>query len=86
MTTTLEKPISTSTEYLPQAIVDFVHESIQSMDEKQLRAWKRESAKIMRKAKHQVAAASPATASRPPVRRAVRPSAVETRRVKSGVR
>jgi len=58
MTTTLEKPVSTSAGDIPEALKDFVHQSVQSMDEKQLRAWKRESKKIMRKAKRRAAAAA----------------------------
>jgi hypothetical protein len=54
----MEKPVSTSAHDIPQVLTDFVHESIQSMDERQLRSWKRESNKIMRKAKRRVAAAA----------------------------
>jgi hypothetical protein len=35
---------------LPKELVDLVEESIDSMDEKELRAWKRDSAKIMARA------------------------------------
>lgn len=56
MTVTLEKSASTSNKGLPAEVEDFVHKSIQSMDEKQLRAWKRESKKIMKKARRRVAA------------------------------
>ena len=58
MTTLMEKPVSTSAHDIPQVLTDFVHDSIQSMDERQLRSWKRESNKIMRKAKRRVAAAA----------------------------
>ncbi len=47
----MEKPISTSTGDIPEALKDFVHQSVQSMDEKKLRTWKRDSNKIIRKAK-----------------------------------
>ena len=86
MPTTLEKPISTSADDIPQALKDFVHENIQLMDEKQLRAWKRESEKIMRQAKRQVTVASVATAARAATLRVVRIVVGGTRRAKSGVR
>jgi hypothetical protein len=36
---------------LPETIKEFVHKGIQQMNEKELRAWKKRAAKIMRKAK-----------------------------------
>ena len=75
MTTTMEEPVSTSSGDLPKAITDFVHVSIQAMDERQLDAWKRESEKIMRRARRHSG-----------VSLAVRPVADETLRTKSGVR
>lgn len=51
MTTTLEKPVSTSKDELPSAVTDFVHKGIEAKTAKQLRAWKRESEKIMKNAR-----------------------------------
>lgn len=59
---TLDRPSQTSKDELPKALTEFVQESIESMDEKKLRALKRSSEKIMRKAKRRAAsdAARPA--------------------------
>jgi hypothetical protein len=54
MTTILEKPVSTSD--LPKALTDFVHNSVQSMDKKKLRAWKHKSEQIMSEAKAKASA------------------------------
>lgn len=51
MTTLIEKTAPASRSGLPKALEEFVHDSIQSMNKKELRALKRDSAKIMRKAK-----------------------------------
>jgi hypothetical protein len=51
----LERANSASKDALPDVVREFVHESIQRMSEKELRAWKKKSAKLMRKAKNAAA-------------------------------
>jgi hypothetical protein len=46
MTTAMEKPVSTSAA-LPKELEDLIDASIDAMDDKQLRAWQRDSEKIM---------------------------------------
>jgi hypothetical protein len=50
MPTTLEKPISTSTE-MPNDLEKRVHARIKSMSKKELRAWKKDSQKIIESAR-----------------------------------
>jgi hypothetical protein len=75
MTIMIENPVSTSRNDLPEALTYFVHESIQLMDEKELKEWKRKSEKIMREARRRVSA-----------RPVVQPAGDEIRRVKFGER
>jgi hypothetical protein len=48
---TQEKATSCPESDLPETIIEFVHKGIQQMSEKELRAWKKRSEKIMRKAR-----------------------------------
>ena len=59
---TLERPSQTSKDELPKALTEFVQDSVKSMDEKKLHAFKSTSEKIMRNAKRRAAsdAARPA--------------------------
>jgi hypothetical protein len=51
MTIAAEKPVSTSTA-LPKKLEDLIDESIDSMSKKELRAWNRDSQKIMSDSKN----------------------------------
>jgi hypothetical protein len=50
MATTLEKTTSCPDSDLPETVKKFVHENVQSMGKKELKAWQRESKRIMREA------------------------------------
>jgi hypothetical protein len=56
MMITNEKPVSASADELPKALTAFVHARISSMSGKELRTWKRDSKKIMRKARNSAVA------------------------------
>lgn len=60
MIITSEKSVSSSKDELPKALTEFVHARISSMSGKELRMWKRDSKKIMRKARN--AAVAPLSA------------------------
>ncbi len=50
MATTLEKATSCPECDLPEVVERFVHENVQSMGQKELKAWRRESKRIMKEA------------------------------------
>jgi hypothetical protein len=57
MTTATEKPVSTSTA-LPKKLEDLIDESIDSMSNNELRAWKLDSEKIMNDSRSRSGASS----------------------------
>jgi hypothetical protein len=57
MTIAAEKPVSASTA-LPKKLEDLIDESINAMSKKELRAWKRDSEKIMNDSRNRSGASS----------------------------
>jgi hypothetical protein len=59
MPTTLEKSNPCLESDLPETVKNFVHENVQAMGKKELKAWRRESKKIMKEATRRAHADAP---------------------------